>query len=209
MLGLREEKTFRGVARGKPEKSLKWAERLRRQARYFAATGELEPSSQGNSTVHRSQLDELKVELRAQLVKERVGGVSLFRYRALNTGLLILVCYRSPLASSSTLSPPATQKIVQRTASRWLAKLGLTYRPVRKGVYIDGHERPDVVERKIEYLRALRDDFIPLAVTVLPFVNSFARALCACLLCSVSLSTKTMKEYQPNRLCPPAPSGTT
>ncbi|RPA95559.1 hypothetical protein L873DRAFT_1845881 [Choiromyces venosus 120613-1] len=33
-----------------------------------------------------------------------------------------------------------------RTARRWLARLGFHWTEVRKGVYIDGHERPDVVE---------------------------------------------------------------
>ncbi|PUU82631.1 hypothetical protein B9Z19DRAFT_1061657 [Tuber borchii] len=33
-----------------------------------------------------------------------------------------------------------------RTGRRWLKKIGLKYREAKKGVYIDGHERTDVVE---------------------------------------------------------------
>jgi hypothetical protein len=37
-------------------------------------------------------------------------------------------------------------KIRSRTARRWLNKLGYRYRSVGKDVFVDGHERPDVVE---------------------------------------------------------------
>jgi hypothetical protein len=40
---------------------------------------------------------------------------------------------------------PKSNRIRARTARRWLEKLGFKYGTVRKGVYIDGHERPDVV----------------------------------------------------------------
>ena len=35
--------------------------------------------------------------------------------------------------------------ISQRAAYRWLHKLGFRWVPIKKGVYVDGHERPDVV----------------------------------------------------------------
>ena len=34
----------------------------------------------------------------------------------------------------------------ERTAQRWLVSLGWWHTRVKKGVYMDGHERPDVVE---------------------------------------------------------------
>jgi len=40
------------------------------------------------------------------------------------------------------------------TAINWLKKLGFQWKEVRKGVYIDGHERPDVV-------CYLQQDFLP------------------------------------------------
>ena len=33
-----------------------------------------------------------------------------------------------------------------RVARRWLHRLGYNWREVKKGIYIDGHERADVVE---------------------------------------------------------------
>jgi hypothetical protein len=41
---------------------------------------------------------------------------------------------------------PGGNRIRARTARRWLKQLGLKYGAVTKGVYVDGHERPDVVE---------------------------------------------------------------
>ena len=36
--------------------------------------------------------------------------------------------------------------ICERTAINWLCKLGYQCKDVRKGICIDGHERPDVIE---------------------------------------------------------------
>ena len=38
----------------------------------------------------------------------------------------------------------------ERTAQRWLIKLGWRRTVVRKGVYMDGHEREDVVKYRQE-----------------------------------------------------------
>jgi hypothetical protein len=45
--------------------------------------------------------------------------------------------------------------ISESTAVRWLKKMGFNLCRVQKGVYVDGHERKDVVESRdkfIEYL---------------------------------------------------------
>jgi hypothetical protein len=49
---------------------------------------------------------------------------------------------------------PKSNTIRARTARRWLERLGFKYGQVRKGVYIDGHEREDVVSYR-------NDIFIP------------------------------------------------
>ncbi|ORU94723.1 MAG: hypothetical protein A6F71_09525 [Cycloclasticus sp. symbiont of Poecilosclerida sp. M] len=41
------------------------------------------------------------------------------------------------------------------TASEWLHELGFSYKQFSKGVYFDGHERPDVVEDRKKYLATL------------------------------------------------------
>ncbi|KAI5847638.1 hypothetical protein DFP73DRAFT_455190, partial [Morchella snyderi] len=42
-----------------------------------------------------------------------------------------------------------------RTARRWLLKLGLNYNDVCKGVYIDRHERDDVLKYRISLIKEL------------------------------------------------------
>ncbi|EAU83213.1 hypothetical protein CC1G_11674 [Coprinopsis cinerea okayama7 len=48
--------------------------------------------------------------------------------------------------------------ISERGAIRWLIKLGYTLSNVKKGVYIDGHERPDVVKSRKTLLDRLAED---------------------------------------------------
>lgn len=44
------------------------------------------------------------------------------------------------------------EKISERCALRWLTKLGYGLAEVKKGVYIDGHERPDVLEYRQKFM---------------------------------------------------------
>ena len=45
------------------------------------------------------------------------------------------------LNDASTKKLPRAVRIRARTARRWMKKMGLSYNTVKKGVYIDGHER--------------------------------------------------------------------
>ncbi|RPA95419.1 hypothetical protein L873DRAFT_1931591 [Choiromyces venosus 120613-1] len=40
-------------------------------------------------------------------------------------------------------------------ARTWLKCLGLDWKQIRKGVYFDGHERPDVLEEWVQFLNLL------------------------------------------------------
>lgn len=44
-----------------------------------------------------------------------------------------------------------------RTARKWLNKLGFSWKDVKKGVFIDGHEREDVVEDRHSFLKLMKD----------------------------------------------------
>jgi hypothetical protein len=47
-------------------------------------------------------------------------------------------------------------KIVESTAQRWLKfKLGYQCKEAKRGIYIDGHERPDVIKERKEFLKEL------------------------------------------------------
>jgi predicted GTPase len=46
--------------------------------------------------------------------------------------------------------------ISEQCARRWLHKLGYNMAEVKKGVYVDGHERPDVVQYRKKFLDQIR-----------------------------------------------------
>ena len=51
-----------------------------------------------------------------------------------------------------------TQKhtsISERTSVNWLKRLGYSCKDVKKGIYHDGHERPDVIEARKKYLEQI------------------------------------------------------
>ena len=54
-----------------------------------------------------------------------------------------------------THHPNIPSSVSNRTACRWLHKLGFKPSSTRKGVYIDGHERDDVVKYRKLYLKRL------------------------------------------------------
>lgn len=63
---------------------------------------------------------------------------------------------RNEMDDSDPTSVERRNVICSRTARRWLCRLGLRWQEVRKGVFLDGHERPDVVEYRKEFLEALK-----------------------------------------------------
>ena len=62
----------------------------------------------------------------------------------------------SSLLPSAELPQSYPQYISLRTASSWLHQLGFKPTSHRKGLYIDGHERKDVVEYRKLFLRKLK-----------------------------------------------------
>ena len=64
------------------------------------------------------------------------------------TSVSFLKFVNNELFPSHHLSPHFPRMISLRTAIRWLHKLG--FKPIshKKGIYIDGHEREDVVKHR-------------------------------------------------------------
>jgi hypothetical protein len=50
------------------------------------------------------------------------------------------------------------QRISKHCTHRWLHKLGYGVTEVRKGVYVDGHKRPDVVEYHQKFLEMIKEN---------------------------------------------------
>ena len=61
------------------------------------------------------------------------------------------------LLPSYTLSPQLPRSISMRTATRWLHQLGFRPQAHKKGAYVDGHERNDVVEHRMTFLMKLKE----------------------------------------------------
>ena len=61
------------------------------------------------------------------------------------------------LLPSSHLPPFFPHFVSLRTAVHWLRHLGFKPRSQKKGVYIDGHEREDVVKHREEYLKVMEE----------------------------------------------------
>ena len=59
------------------------------------------------------------------------------------------------LLPSSHLPPFFPRSVSLRTAIRWLRHLGFKPKSHKKGVYIDGHEREDVVKHREEFLKTM------------------------------------------------------
>ena len=54
-------------------------------------------------------------------------------------------------------NPRSTINIKSRTARRWLNCLGYSFRNVKKDVFVDGHERPDVIEDRVRFLKIMEN----------------------------------------------------
>jgi hypothetical protein len=78
------------------------------------------------------------VAVRAYLLSLAMGEVTPKRFQhTLNTRILL------------TLRYPPTKKLSEQMARRWLIKLGWQHMMLKKGVYMDGHERPYVIDYQV------------------------------------------------------------
>ena len=59
------------------------------------------------------------------------------------------------LLPNHALDPGFPRKISCETARKWLHELGFSVIDVKKGTYVDGHERSDVVEYRAQFLRKM------------------------------------------------------
>jgi hypothetical protein len=114
-----------------------FARQIRSLARFYQRFPQLPPELRGGSrrgTTHLGDLDAQQAA-RKWLDQQKLGEVTPTTFRsALNQEILpyLNIQLRKPLCD--------------RTARRWLVKLGYRRIELRKGLYVDGHDRADVVE---------------------------------------------------------------
>lgn len=120
---------------------LYFACRVRALARHYEVFGMLPVEKRGGRKNARCHLNDESVQKASRdwLTALPAGEVTPLKFqRALNETILpaLNIVLKAPLC--------------ERTARRWLIKLGWRRTLLKKGVYMDGHERPDVVEYRQE-----------------------------------------------------------
>ena len=73
----------------------------------------------------------------------------------LELSLYKLVQYLKEYVNSEGMITPIEIKL--RNAQNWLHHLGFEYKDVKKDVFIDGHERPDVIEDRKKFLEKMEE----------------------------------------------------
>ena len=124
-----------------------FARRVRALARHYQVFEMLPIEKKEGNSNQRSWLQNESVQVHARqwLSMQETGKVTPRQFRnALN----------STIFPSLNILPK--RPLSERTARRWLLKLGWRYSRIGKGVYMDGHEREDVVKyRKEVFLPAM------------------------------------------------------
>ena len=118
-----------------------FARRIRSLARYYQVFEQLPKDNRGGlKNVHSLLTDEaVQIAARAWLTEQPVGSITPQKFQqGLNSDVFpsLGISFKKPLC--------------ERTARRWLVKLGWTRTVIRKGVYMDGHERDDVIKYRSE-----------------------------------------------------------
>ena len=148
--GLSRTQASMEIARQWHEGQGNWfARRVRALARHYQTFEKLPAEKRGGAGNNCSWLHDETVKRSTLnwLISQKTGDVTLCKLQhALNDRLFaeLNIVPKSPIS--------------EQTARRWLIKLGWRRTVVRKGVYMDGHEREDVVEyRNKVFLPALKE----------------------------------------------------
>lgn len=127
--------------------------KIRADARFLLKNGFIPPYQRGNVLNHASLLDNelVLLKIHAYLAQLPIGEVTPRKFWA----HLIDSILPSIEPVSLKAGRLSTKMISLRTAIRWLRRLGYSRHPVKKGVYIDGHERADVKEARDTFLKEI------------------------------------------------------
>ncbi|KAJ3746059.1 hypothetical protein DFH05DRAFT_1458428 [Lentinula detonsa] len=121
-----------------------FARHIRQLARHYQVFEQLPTEKRGGMRTSRTLLSDENTRnaARAWLSSQKAGDVTPHKFQAaLNDTIL------------PDLGIQRKQPLCVRTARRWLVILGWRLTVIRKGVYMDGHERPDVAKyRQTEFL---------------------------------------------------------
>ncbi|KAJ7594803.1 hypothetical protein C8J56DRAFT_885293 [Mycena floridula] len=119
------------------DEGVHFARRVRALARHYQLYEQLPIERRGGEGYRKTQsllLDEtVKTAAHSWLMSQKVGAVTPQKFRcALNEDIL------------PSLNITLAKDLCERTARRWLVKLGFHRTVLQKGIYKDGHDRDDV-----------------------------------------------------------------
>jgi hypothetical protein len=136
-----------GKGRIGKKKGSYFARQIRRNEAYLLKHQHLPPTKAGAKHGQYTLLDNEAVlhGVRRYLAAQNLGTITpKLLCRHVNNAILPALDLTQKNASIS-----------ERTAINWLKKLGYSCKDVKKGVYHDGHERPDVIEARKKYLEQI------------------------------------------------------
>ena len=137
------------------------ARKIRTLYKYVARFRTLPPVDASKHYAHPSLLDNERV---AQAVRRYLTVLSdgTVRFLSLTWQIFLTYIYQvTPLLLMKQVNneilpslgfDSGGHKISEKAACRWLAKLGYELKEVKKGIYVDGHEREDVVAYQKKFL---------------------------------------------------------
>ncbi|KAF7291198.1 DDE family endonuclease [Mycena indigotica] len=157
-----------------------WARNLRSIAREFLATGEIAESNQGKGAHHATHFDNPDVKPRLDaFCKRLIPPEKPWRPQERRTCMCLLhFIFDTCTHGTPQISPQRLRKYVNEfllpeleitttislsTALAWLKKLGYSIKKYQKGIYFDGHERPDVVQKRKEFIKEMLSTILPLS----------------------------------------------
>ena len=80
---------------------------------------------------------------------------NIYQKKAQVTAHTFMKYVNEELLASFTLPENAPIQISLRSAYRWMHKMGFTYKKYKRGTFVDGHERGDVVKYRSSFLKKL------------------------------------------------------
>ena len=129
-----------------PESNAQYTGRkIRDWSMHFLKVGKLPEHKQGKhaKTVSLMNDEDIQKACRAYLRCQRNDTI---------TSMSFMKWVNESLHLDPNVNLPASLNISERSATRWLHQLNYNYDQYKKGSYVDGHERPDVVEYRNAFL---------------------------------------------------------
>ena len=118
---------------------------------FMSNGGEFSESQQGHYVTLMS--NEELCERAREYVRENAAP----RGRPNLTSAAFCQWVNNELLPNTVLDPGYPRRVSVETARKWLHELGFDVLQMSKGVFIDGHERPDVVESREKFIRKMTE----------------------------------------------------